>query len=282
MADKAGFCFGVERAVNTVYEQLERGKPIYTYGPIVHNEEVVAELESRGVRVIEGPEDLRKMQPEEGAVVIVRAHGIPEETYRIFEEKHLEVVDATCPFVRKIHQIAIKAGEDGETLLIAGNPNHPEVEGIVGWAKGEVHVIEDPEKAENLEFPAGEKLRLVAQTTYQLNKFKQIVDIFKKKGYDVNVVSTICNATQERQQSARALAREVDCMVVIGGKNSSNTRKLYEICKEECDLTFYIQTLDDLNLELPKSVRTVGITAGASTPKKIIEEVQNNVRGIEF
>ncbi len=282
MAEKAGFCFGVERAVNTVYEQLERGKPIYTYGPIVHNEEVVAELESRGVRVIDGIEELKAMEPREGAVVIVRAHGIPEETYRIFEDKKLEVVDATCPFVRKIHQIAIKAGQDGETLLIAGNPSHPEVEGIVGWAKGEVKVIESPEMAETLDLSEEKSYCLVAQTTYQLNKFKQIVDIFKKKGYDVNVVSTICNATQERQQSARALAKEVDCMVVIGGKNSSNTRKLYEICKEECQLTFYIQTLDDLNLELPKSVRTVGITAGASTPKKIIEEVQNNVRRIEF
>ncbi len=282
MADKAGFCFGVERAVNMVYEQLNTERPIYTYGPIVHNEEVVADLESRGVRVIEGAEELKTLVPEEGAVVVIRAHGIPEDTYRIFAEKKMEVVDATCPFVQKIHRIAIKAGQDGEMLLIAGNPSHPEVEGIVGWAKGEVRVIESPEEAETLEISGDKKIRLVAQTTYQLNKFKQIVDIFEKKGYDVNVVSTICNATQERQQAARALAREVDCMVVIGGKNSSNTRKLYEICKEECQLTFYIQTLDDLNLELPKSVRTVGITAGASTPKKIIEEVQNNVRGIEF
>ncbi len=287
LAECAGFCFGVKRAIDTVYEQIETGKTIYTYGPIVHNEEVVRELEKKGVRVIEGEEELAacaKAAAGDGGkesvppAVIIRAHGIPRRTQELMEQGGLECIDATCPFVKRIHRIVDKAGEQGMQVVIAGNPGHPEVEGIRGWCCGPVTVIETEEEAERFVPEEGRPVCLVSQTTFNYNKFQSIVEIFQKKGYNDNIVSTICNATEERQRSAQALAAEADVMIVIGGKHSSNSRKLYEICSRECAHTYFIQTLDDLHLELPKAVRLVGITAGASTPNNLIEEVQNYVR----
>ncbi len=280
LAESAGFCFGVKRAVDTVYEQLKTGKTIYTYGPIVHNEEVVRELSEKGVQVLENEEALKSLEVPEGkkAAVIIRAHGVPEKIYHLMEEKGLECIDATCPFVKRIHKIAEQESLAGKHIVIVGNPVHPEVEGIVGWCRGEATVIQTPEEAAAFVPPEGKEVCVVSQTTFNYNKFHYIVEIFQKKGYNVSVVNTICNATEERQRAARALAAEADVMIVIGGKHSSNTRKLYEICLEECANTYFIQTLDDLHLELPKAVRLVGITAGASTPNKLIEEVQNYVR----
>ena len=275
LAERMGFCFGVKRAVDTVYEQIKNGKNIYTYGPIVNNEEVVRELSEQGVKVLESREEL--MELSEGSVII-RAHGVPEKIIRILREKNLECIDATCPFVKRIHNIVEKESGEGRHIVIVGNAGHPEVEGIVGWCKGPVTVLKDLEEAEEFRPPEGEKLCVVAQTTYNYNKFHNIVEILEKKGYNSIVVNTICNATEERQCSAKALAAEADVMIVIGGRHSSNTRKLYEICAEECAHTYFIQTLDDLHLELPKAVRLVGITAGASTPNKLIEEVQRHVR----
>ncbi|MCM1542574.1 MAG: 4-hydroxy-3-methylbut-2-enyl diphosphate reductase [Blautia sp.] len=275
LAKCSGFCFGVKRAVDTVYEQAESGKTIYTYGPIVHNETVVKDLEEKGVAVLEGEEALKKL--DHGSVII-RAHGVPERIYDILEQKGLECIDATCPFVKKIHRIVGEAADRGEHIVIIGNPAHPEVEGIMSRCRGAGTVLETLEEAEQYVPPVGKKVCVVAQTTFNYNKFHSIVEIFQKKGYNVNVANTICNATEERQDSARELAKEADVMIVIGGKHSSNTRKLYEICSEECADTYFIQTLDDLHLDLPKSVRLVGITAGASTPNKLIEEVRNYVR----
>uniref|UniRef100_UPI0040563679 4-hydroxy-3-methylbut-2-enyl diphosphate reductase n=1 Tax=Acetatifactor sp. TaxID=1872090 RepID=UPI0040563679 len=281
LAECAGFCFGVKRAVDTVYEQIETGKTIYTYGPIVHNEEVVKELEEKGVRVIENKEELLAMEPateKKQSLVIIRAHGVPREIHDILNQKGFECVDATCPFVKKIHRIVEKESKAGKHIIIVGNAEHPEVEGIMGWCEGPVTVLETPEDAIEYKPKEDEKICIVSQTTYNYNKFQYIVEIFQKKGYNDSVVNTICNATEERQQSAKTLAKEADVMIVIGGKHSSNTRKLYEICSKECANTYFIQTLDDLHLELPKAVRLVGITAGASTPNKLIEEVQNYVR----
>ena len=275
LAEYAGFCFGVKRAVDTVYEQIKTGKTIYTYGPIVHNEEVVKELSGMGVQVLETRHELEAL--ESGSVVI-RAHGVPEEVYRILEEHGIECIDATCPFVKRIHKIVQKESAEGKHIVVIGNPVHPEVEGIVGWCSGPVTVLEDAEAAEKFAPKEGVSVCVVAQTTYNYNKFQDVVEIFEKKGYNVNIVNTICSATEERQRSARALASEADVMIIIGGQHSSNTRKLYEICSQECADTYFIQTLDDLHLELPKAVRLVGITAGASTPNKLIEEVQNHVR----
>ena len=283
LAECAGFCFGVKRAVDTVYEQINTGKTIYTYGPIVHNEEVVRELEEKGVIVLESKEELLELEcggtsDVKGCTVIIRAHGVPREICDIIAQKGLECVDATCPFVKRIHRIVEKAGAEGKHVVIVGNPGHPEVEGIKGWCSGPVTILETVEEAEKMLFSEGEDICIVSQTTFNYNKFQDIVEIFQKKGYNDSVVNTICNATEERQQSAKALASEADVMIVIGGRHSSNTRKLYEICSRECANTYFIQTLDDLHLELPKAVRLVGITAGASTPNKLIEEVQNHVR----
>lgn len=274
VAKSAGFCFGVKRAVETVYAEVEKGKKIYTFGPIIHNEEVVKDLEKKGVTVLENEEEL--MALTEGTVII-RSHGVEKRIQKMIEEKGLECIDATCPFVKRIHRIVEEAGEDGKEVIIAGNPGHPEVEGIVGWSDSDATILESVEEAETYTKKSEKEICLVSQTTFNYKKFQDIVEIFEKKGYNGSVVNTICNATEERQTEAREIAALVDVMIVIGGKHSSNTRKLYEICKQECENTYFIQTLDDLNLETPKSVRLVGITAGASTPKKIIEEVQNYV-----
>ena len=282
VAKSAGFCFGVKRAVDAVYEQLETGKTIHTYGPIVHNEEVVKALEERGVKVIEDEEGIRCMdretlKPEEGTVII-RAHGVPRKTYELIHEKGLECIDATCPFVSHIHRLINGTSAKGRHIIIIGNEQHPEVIGIKGWASEPVTVVETKEQAEEFCAKKDEKLFIVSQTTFNYKKFQDLVEIFRKKGYDIIVANTICNATKERQEEALELAAKADVMIVIGGTHSSNTRKLYELCKCECENTYYIQTLDDLQLDLPNSVELVGITAGASTPNKIIEEVQNYVR----
>ena len=275
MAKTAGFCFGVKRAVERVYEQIESGKKIYTFGPIIHNEGVVADLEKKGVKVIEDAESLKAIK--EGSVVI-RSHGVSKGIYDILTKQELECIDATCPFVKKIHRIVEEESEAGKQIIIIGNDSHPEVEGIKGWCKNTAIVIESVSQAQNLRLPDNQKVCTVSQTTFNYNKFQELVEIIFKKGYDINVVNTICNATEERQTEAAAIAEEVDAMIVIGGTHSSNTRKLFEICREKCENTFYIQTLDDLLGKLPRGVGLVGITAGASTPNNIIEVVQNYVR----
>ena len=275
LAKSSGFCFGVKRAVDRVYEQLAENKKIYTYGPIVHNDDVVADLEEKGVKVLNTKEELTELT--EGSVVI-RAHGVPKEIYEIMEQKNIECIDATCPFVKRIHKIVEKESAEGRRIIVIGNAKHPEVEGIRGWCKTPATVIESREEALQFNGSKDDKYCVVSQTTFNYKKFQDLVEIFQKKGYDIIVANTICSATEERQKEASELAAKADVMIVIGGTHSSNTRKLYELCKSECENTYYIQTLADLQLELPNSVELVGITAGASTPNKIIEEVQNYVR----
>ena len=278
LAKTAGFCFGVKRAVDTVYQQIERyrGEKIFTYGPIIHNEEVIKDLRSHGVEVLNDEEELKTADAD---VVVIRSHGVAKYIYDILEERGITCVDATCPFVKKIHKIVAEKSAEGSYIVIVGNGEHPEVQGIRGWAGEQVTVVQTPEDAERFELPdKDQKVCIVAQTTFNYNKFKELVEIISKKRYDIVVLNTICNATKERQNEARQIAARVDAMVVIGDKRSSNTQKLFEICKEECLNTYYIQTLDDLDINQLRSVESVGITAGASTPNKIIEEVQNNVR----
>ena len=277
LAKSAGFCFGVKRAVDMVYEQIEDAKerPIYTYGPIIHNEEVVKELAEKGVRVIAEDEDLHGLEP---GTVIIRSHGVGRKVKEDLENAGFTIVDATCPFVQKIHRYVAKYAEEGYFVLIVGSESHPEVQGIIGWLPNDSYaVISTPQDLEDLAL-AGEKICIVSQTTFNYNKFQELVEIIRKKGYDILVLNTICNATEERQSEAAMIARDVDAMIVIGGKHSSNTQKLFEICKKECQDTYYIQTKEDLDLSVLQSISNVGITAGASTPNKIIEEVQKNVR----
>ena len=277
-AKTAGFCFGVKRAVDTVYEQLENASEfttIYTYGPIIHNEEVVKDMKQKGVIVLQSEAELDALT--EGTVII-RSHGVEKAIYDKLNAKGIKIVDATCPFVKKIHNIVQKESTKGNYIIIVGNPQHPEVEGIRGWAGTKVAVVQTKEDIEKLIIPENEKVCVVSQTTFNYNKFKELVEIILKKSYDVSVLNTICNATKERQTEARSIAETVDAMIVIGDKHSSNTQKLFEICRKACNNTYYIQTLGDLDLNQLGSVETVGITAGASTPNNIIEEVQNNVR----
>jgi 4-hydroxy-3-methylbut-2-enyl diphosphate reductase len=277
VAKSAGFCFGVKRAVEMVYQEAEKERKVYTLGPIIHNEQVVADLQQKGVGVLESVEDIK----EEGITIIIRSHGVGRETLEALQKKNVQIVDATCPFVKKIHNIVQEKQQEGYGIIVVGNASHPEVEGICGWCKKECIVVETPQDAVKCTFPPRKKVCVVAQTTFNYKKFEDIVDILSKKSYDILIMNTICNATEERQTEAGTIARLSDAMIVIGGKHSSNTQKLYEICKAECLDTHFIQTLDDLDLNLFQSFRSVGITAGASTPNNIIKEVQSYVRKYE-
>ena len=274
LAKTAGFCFGVKRAIDMVYDQVEKGN-VYTYGPIIHNEEVIKDLESKGVRIIHSIDDFDQIQGD--GIVVIRSHGVEKSIYDKVKEKNMELVDATCPFVKKIHNIVNQDSKDGRKIIIIGDISHPEVQGIMGWCNGEPVVVDSVESAEKLSFGADESISVVSQTTFNHKKFNSIVEIFEKKGYNTIVYNTICNATEERQKEAAFIAKQVDAMIVIGGKNSSNTQKLYEISKKECANTYYIQTLVDLDLATFESVGRVGITAGASTPNQIIKEVHGSM-----
>ena len=293
LAKTAGFCYGVQRAVDAVEQALNEREAseqpaagqsaIYTYGPIVHNDLVVDAFRARGVDVIENFEALKQMAAKgalRGAVVVIRAHGVGQAVMNLLQAKETgaKVIDATCPYVRKIHELVRQHYEAGEQILVTGTADHPEVQGILGQIGGDATVLAGTGEAEAFVPAPGKKLCIVSQTTFRLQKFEDIVDIFKKRRYDMNVINTICNATQRRQTEAAGLSAECDAMLVIGGRSSSNTAKLYDICRSECKKTYFIQSLADLEGTINNSVRCVGITAGASTPKSIIEEVLKYVR----
>ncbi len=285
LAKTAGFCFGVQRAVDTAYEHADDKGRVYTYGQIIHNEEVVGDLSRHGVKVIEDDElpDIRDSK------VIIRSHGAEKKVYDILESNGNIVIDATCPFVKKIHNIVRDKSEDGHTIVIVGDENHPEVRGIMGWCMSRPVVIGSEEEAEIFtqkcldgSYSREENISIVSQTTFNYRKFNNIVDIIRNKLYNVTAYKTICNATSVRQREAKEIASKVDAMIVIGGRNSSNTQKLFEISKKECENTYYIQTLVDLDLTTFESVSRVGITAGASTPNNIIKEVHGRMDEMNF
>ena len=280
VAKTAGFCFGVKRAVELVEKQVQASKKVYTYGPIIHNEEVIEELSKKGVEIVSNAGEWNNVAH---GTLIIRSHGVSKKEYEDMLVSGHEILDATCPFVKKIHKIVEKESNNGRHIIIIGSKEHPEVQGIIGWANGPVTVIENAEMAEKLEINYNEKLCIVAQTTFNSKKFQDLVEIIRKKRYDIIVLSTICSATEERQKETRLLAQESEAMVVIGGLHSSNTRKLYEISKQQCVNTYFIQKLSDLDLNLFKSsFRSVGITAGASTPNNIIEEVHTSMADLSF
>ena len=273
LAKTAGFCFGVRRAVDMAYGIAGRDK-VYTYGPIIHNETVVEDLEAKGIKVVHSIEEAAALA---GGTMIIRSHGVSKEEIDLLKQMGFDIVDATCPFVKKIHHIVEEYSEQGYGIIIIGSADHPEVQAISGWCKEPPVIIESEEEARNFETDPDKKLCLVSQTTFNYNKFQLLVEIISKKGYDIRCLNTICNATEERQSEAREIAGRVDAMIVIGGRQSSNTQKLYDICKNECKNTYYIQTLVDLDLKTFESIGNVGITAGASTPNNIIEEVHTNM-----
>ena len=284
LAKSAGFCFGVQRAVDTAYEHADE-KNVYTYGQIIHNEEVVGDLAKHGVKIIEDDE----LDQIKDSKVIIRSHGAEKRVYDILEKNGNVIIDATCPFVKKIHNIVMDECEKDHTVIIIGDKKHPEVKGIMGWCMSEPVVIGTEEEAEkfvqsclNGEYKPSENISIVSQTTFNYRKFNNVVDIIRNKLYNVTAYKTICNATSVRQREAQEIASKVDAMIVIGGRNSSNTQKLYEISKKECENTYYIQTLVDLDLTTFESVSRVGITAGASTPNKLIKEVHGRMDEMNF
>ncbi|MCR4654694.1 MAG: 4-hydroxy-3-methylbut-2-enyl diphosphate reductase [Lachnospiraceae bacterium] len=282
VAKSAGFCFGVKRAVDTVYRELEKGGELYTYGPIIHNEEVIRELTEKGVVIINDKEELKRLKADpEGVIkktVIIRSHGAQKEVHDIIRKNGLELVDATCPFVKKIHKIVREESEKGKQIVIVGNKNHPEVEGIMGWCEGNPIVIENREEAEKLRAYRDVPVCVVAQTTFNYKNFQDLVEIISDCCYDINAVHTICSATEQRQTEALELSKQVDAMLVVGGAKSSNTQKLFEICSGECNNTYFIQTAKDLKEKDFSLVSRLGVTAGASTPNNIIEEILCYVR----
>ena len=269
VAQTAGFCFGVDRAVSTVYRLLKEGKKAATLGPIIHNPQVTGDLAARGVRVVSRPEETPP-----GYTLVIRSHGVPREVEEKARALGLSYVDATCPFVKKIHNLAERAGEQGQVFLLAGDKNHPEVQGIVGHCKGENFVIKSSEELVELlkNHPELEKkpLAFAAQTTFHAGEWEKCAETLKKLCTNAAVFATICNATARRQKEAKTLAQRCDRMVVVGGRDSSNTAKLREICAEYCE-TYLIERADELPVF--SAGLSVGITAGASTPASIIKEV---------
>ena len=274
LAKSAGFCFGVKRAVDMVYDMIKEGGNIYTYGPIIHNDTVVKDLEEKGVHIIENEDDIKNKEP---GTVVIRCHGVSRAVYRKLEESGMKIVDATCPFVLKIHRIVEEKSKAGKRIVIIGNKDHPEVQGIMGWCETPAIVIDTEEQAK--EFTSeNPDIHIVSQTTFQPNKFNSLVEIISEKRYNSDISNTICNATEVRQKEAREIATKADAMIVIGGSNSSNTRKLYEIAGKECPDTFLVGSVDELDFNKLKGADCIGITAGASTPSNIIQEVHTSVR----
>lgn len=274
IAKSAGFCFGVNRAIESCYNQIGNGK-IYTYGSLIHNKEVTKDLESKGVNVIESLDGI-----DEGTVVI-RSHGVGKYLYDELEKKGINYIDGTCPFVKKIHNIVKESFDKGNNIIIIGNSKHPEVMGINGWCKNSAVIIEDVSKVESINVDFEKETTLVVQTTFRGSKFEEIAEAVKSRIDNIKIYNTICSATDERQREAVELSQKVDKMIVIGDKSSSNTQKLYEICKKYCQNTYYIETICDLVLNIFDSNDKIGITAGASTPSAIIKEVISSMSELE-
>lgn len=266
LADYAGFCFGVERAINIVEEQAENKSEVKTLGPIIHNPQIVSKFEKEGVTVVESSESLT-----EDNTVVLRSHGITKETYEALVDKKVDIVDATCPFVNKAHQEAAKLSKDGYTVVILGEKNHPEVKGIVSYIKENFLVISDESDLKSVNL--GPKVGLIAQTTQDKKVFERVKGWLEGHNFDLKVVNTICNATTLRQDAAKKLAQFVDLMLVIGGKNSGNTTRLYNICKKLCNNTLHIETSAELEKNMFENIENIGITAGASTPDFLIKDV---------
>jgi len=274
LAKTAGFCFGVDRALKKVYDNLGE-RHLYTYGPIIHNNQVVDELAEKGVQVIEDLDQLSKYPVGD---IIIRSHGISEVEHNKIVASNFGLIEATCPYVKRIHKVVAKASLKGHHIVIVGNKDHPEVAGIAGWSKSAVHYITTVDEVDTLPNEADITYEVVAQTTFNLCLYKEIVIALQNKNFHVIINETICSATEERQSEALEIASQADLMIVIGGKHSSNTMKLYEICKRQCEATYHIESIEEFELSVLGDHTVIGITAGASTPKKLIEEVISNVR----
>lgn len=268
IADNAGFCFGVKRAMQMASDELDnKSTKVYSLGPLIHNKQAVAKYEEKGLIVVEEVDEIPSDER-----VIIRSHGVGENIYSAAHNKSVKIVDTTCPFVKKIHQIVNEFYKDGYKIIIIGNKDHPEVIGINGWCKNSATVIKNADQVEDFEFDRAKKYCIVSQTTVDVDVYEKIVEKLETKLENPVIKNTICSATKERQLSAKKLAAEVGCMIVIGGKHSSNTQKLVKIC-EGLTNTFAIETKEELDRESLKKYDSIGITAGASTPDWIINDV---------
>ena len=273
LAKTAGFCFGVNRAVKLTYELLEQGRPVATLGPLIHNPQVVEDLESKGAITCDSVDDV-----PDGYEVVIRSHGVGQSVYDKISTRHLAYHDATCPFVTKIHKIAARAGAEGAMLLVAGDAKHPEVQGIVGHTTGKVEVFANLAELEKLlpELTQQKSIFAVAQTTFNVQSWETCKEFLKNQCTNAKIFDTICNATWARQQEAEDLSQKCDHMVVIGGHHSSNTQKLLQVAARHA-VAINVETADELDPAWLKDAVTVGVTAGASTPSSIIEEVLNSM-----
>lgn len=272
-AEYSGFCFGVKQAMEKTEQQIAQfartGRRIYTCGPLIHNQFVTDDLAKRGVGIIDSPEEA-----EPGDIVIVRSHGEGKAFFDEAEKRRIEVVNATCPFVERIHHLVHQAYEQGKPIVIVGDRAHPEVIGINGWCENRAMIVSNTEEAAHIE---AEEVFLVCQTTIRKELLEQIVTALEGKNIRAQINNTICNATKERQDACSRLSKTVDAMVIIGGQHSSNTRKLYEISKKNCKKSFFIEDIEDLPLKLLTKCNKIGVAAGASTPECVIKEVIANM-----
>lgn len=280
VAKSAGFCFGVNRAINIVNSLLDKNVKVSTLGPIIHNMEVVNELESRGCKAVENIDEV-----ENGATLVIRSHGVPKYVIDKLVENGVKYEDATCPFVKKIHNIVANPDNKDGIVLIAGNSVHPEVGGIIGHCSTECHTFKNSEEIDeihsNILKTNNKQVFVVAQTTFDTKEWKKCVKKIKKLCTNAKIFDTICNATSVRQTEADLLAAQSDFMVVIGDRHSSNTGKLFDICKRQCDNTVLIETADELNANQVSVAEKIGVTAGASTPARIIKEVLDTMSEIK-
>ncbi len=278
-AEHMGFCFGVKNAVDCAVKVLDEHSKIYSYGEIIHNRDVVERLADKGLVVIENLEDsIDKID----AKILIRSHGVGRKIIELLNDNNIEYIDATCPKVKSIHRIVNKYSSQGYEIIVVGDSSHPEVIGIAGWIEGKYHIADSLDEIKALDIDKDKKYCLVCQTTFNNNIFKEVVEFLKKNDY-TNIVTnnTICDATIKRQESCSDVAENSDIVLVIGGKNSSNTKKLYELCKEKCDKTFLIENYKEIPYKYIDKNTKIGITAGASTPDWVIEEVIQNVRESE-
>ncbi|NLK44648.1 MAG: bifunctional 4-hydroxy-3-methylbut-2-enyl diphosphate reductase/30S ribosomal protein S1, partial [Tissierellia bacterium] len=266
LADRAGFCFGVKRAVEMTEKELTNtNENIFSLGPLIHNPQAVKEFEEKGLKTIDEINGLNNSK------VVIRSHGVSKAVVDKMKEQNIDIIDSTCPYVKSVHKKVEEFQKQGYNIVIVGDENHPEIIGINGWCNNEAFIINSEMEALNL--PKMDKVCVVSQTTNTQEKFEALSEIVKEKGEEVKIFNTICNATNQRQESCKEVAMKVDAMIVIGGYHSSNTRKLADISKKYCEHVYHIETKDELPLDELKRFNKIGITAGASTPDWIIKEV---------
>jgi 4-hydroxy-3-methylbut-2-enyl diphosphate reductase len=274
LAEEFGFCFGVERAVDMVEDALSQGGTIRSLGALIHNSQEMQRLEAKGVTTISTP-----TEADAGTTAVIRAHGVTPQVQRELEQSAAHVIDATCPFVTRVQHLAERAANEGRDVVVAGNPDHPEMIGVVGYAPDNTYVVRDASEVADL--PTLRRPLVVSQTTIKLKTFQEVAEAVRAKSdTEPQVINTICSATRDRQDAARALSSQVDAFYVIGGRHSSNSVKLLAVCKEQCEKSFLIETADEINPDDLTSINRVGVTAGASTPNWLIEQVVERLRTI--